>query len=267
MSDKKRKKSYTVRMKRKQAAEERQMREKTKKEILIMCLIGVLIIALAFGIVFGGIAIYKSLQDKDYCEYKDDTQLMSNYKRTYTADIKIKDYGTVRVLLLSDAAPLTVSEFVSQAHKNFYDGTKINMFRDGVMVQGGDNKGDGTGTYTDSEGNAVKLEPEFETGVTLEHIRGVFSMVSIDDKNSTSSRFLICTSSGPEATALNGVHTPVGIVISGLSVVDKINEDMVKLSNGNSFISDVNAQIVIESINILDFGGGSDNELPMVPIS
>ena len=61
------------------------------------------------------------------------------------ADINVKDYGTITVQLNSDAAPLTVANFVDLAQSGFYDGLTFHRIINGFMMQGGDPTGTGSG--------------------------------------------------------------------------------------------------------------------------
>ena len=65
--------------------------------------------------------------------------------KDYTAEIVIKDYGTITVHLDGDTAPITVNNFVKLAREGFYDGLTFHRIMEGFMMQGGDPKGNGTG--------------------------------------------------------------------------------------------------------------------------
>ena len=70
------------------------------------------------------------------------------------ADIDVQDYGVITVQLDSDAAPLTVANFVNLAESGFYDGLTFHRIIDGFMIQGGDPTGTGSG----SSGETIKGE-------------------------------------------------------------------------------------------------------------
>ena len=58
--------------------------------------------------------------------------------------IAVKDYGNISVELDADAAPITVTNFVTLAKSGFYDGLTFHRIISGFMIQGGDPLGDGT---------------------------------------------------------------------------------------------------------------------------
>ena len=56
-------------------------------------------------------------------------------------EIAVKDYGTIKVELDADIAPITVTNFVNLAKGGFYDGLTFHRIIDGFMIQGGDPSG------------------------------------------------------------------------------------------------------------------------------
>ena len=59
-------------------------------------------------------------------------------------EIQVKNYGTIKVELDGDTAPITVANFLKLAQNGFYDGLTFHRIIDGFMIQGGDPKGNGT---------------------------------------------------------------------------------------------------------------------------
>ncbi len=53
------------------------------------------------------------------------------------AEIEVKDYGTIKVELDADTAPISVTNFVKLAQEHFYDGLTFHRIIDGFMIQGG----------------------------------------------------------------------------------------------------------------------------------
>ena len=112
----------------------------------------------------------------------------------YTAEIAVKDYGTITVELDGDAAPETVKNFVSLAESGFYDGLTFHRIIDGFMIQGGDPNGDGTG------GSEETIPGEFSANGfdnPLSHTRGTISMARSQDYDSASSQFFIMQEDTP----------------------------------------------------------------------
>ena len=139
----------------------------------------------------------------------------------YTAEIAVKDYGTITVELDGDAAPETVKNFVSLAESGFYDGLTFHRIIDGFMIQGGDPNGDGTG------GSEETIPGEFSANGfdnPLSHTRGTISMARSQDYDSASSQFFIMQEDTP---SLDGQYAAFGHVTSGMEVVDAIWEDAV----------------------------------------
>ena len=162
----------------------------------------------------------------------------------YTAEIAVKDYGTITVELDGDAAPETVKNFVSLAESGFYDGLTFHRIIDGFMIQGGYPNGDGTG------GSEETIPGEFSANGfdnPLSHTRGTISMARSQDYDSASSQFFIMQEDTP---SLDGQYAAFGHVTSGMEVVDAICEDAV---NGDANgVLPAEDQPVIESITITD---------------
>ncbi len=161
-----------------------------------------------------------------------------------TAEIAVKDYGTITVELDGDAAPETVKNFVSLAESGFYDGLTFHRIIDGFMIQGGDPNGDGTG------GSEETIPGEFSANGfdnPLSHTRGTISMARSQDYDSASSQFFIMQEDTP---SLDGQYAAFGHVTSGMEVVDAICQDAV---NGDANgVLPAEDQPVIESITITD---------------
>ena len=165
-------------------------------------------------------------------------------------EMKVKDYGTIKLELDSDVAPITVTNFINLVNSKFYDGLTFHRIIDGFMIQGGDPLGNGTG------GSSKTIKGEFsENGVknSISHVRGVISMARSSDYNSASSQFFIVQE---DTTSLDGQYAAFGKVISGMDVVDKIAK--VKVEDDNGTVSKEN-QPVIESIRVTKKNETSSN--------
>lgn len=162
--------------------------------------------------------------------------------KNYFADIEIKDYGTITVKLDSEAAPLTVKNFVSLAKDGFYDGLTFHRIMEGFMMQGGDPEGTGYG------GSDKTIVGEFANNGynnNLSHTRGAISMARSNSYNSASSQFFIVHQ---DSTSLDGEYAVFGYVTEGIEVVDAVCSDAQPI-DGNGFIA-AEAQPVITSITI-----------------
>ena len=175
--------------------------------------------------------------------------------KNYTAEIVVRDYGTITVYLDGETAPITVNNFVKLANEGFYDGLTFHRIMAGFMIQGGDPNGNGSG------GSAEKIKGEFaDNGVknTISHKRGVISMARSGENpwygitaemayNSASSQFFIVHE---DAVFLDGQYAAFGWVTSGMDVVDAICADA-KPTDNNGTIPAAN-QPVIESIRVTE---------------
>lgn len=132
------------------------------------------------------------------------------------ATIAVDGYGEIKAELYPEIAPNTVNNFIDLANKKFYNNLKFHRVIKGFMIQGGDPKGDGTG------GPGYSIEGEFTSNGfanSLKHTKGVLSMARTQDPNSAGSQFFIMSGDAPN---LDGEYAAFGKVISGLEVVDKI---------------------------------------------
>lgn len=132
------------------------------------------------------------------------------------ASITVDGYGVIQAELYPEVAPNTVNNFINLANKNFYNNLKFHRVIKGFMIQGGDPKGDGTG------GPGYSIEGEFTSNGfanSLKHTKGVLSMARTKDPDSAGSQFFIMSGDAPN---LDGQYAAFGKVISGMDVVDKI---------------------------------------------
>ena len=80
-----------------------------------------------------------------------------NKKPIATMEVSYKDSdgniknGIVKMELEPDVAPESVANFIALANNEFYDGLKFHRIVDNFVVQGGDKKGDGTGSASYSD--------------------------------------------------------------------------------------------------------------------
>ncbi|MBE7064805.1 MAG: peptidylprolyl isomerase [Ruminococcaceae bacterium] len=151
----------------------------------------------------------------------------------------VKDYGTIKMELYPDIAPITVANFVGLVEDEFYDGLIFHRVIEDFMIQGGDPEGTGMG------GSDTEIKGEFKAnGVnnTLSHTRGVVSMARNGySYDSASSQFFIVHQTSPH---LDGQYAAFGIVIEGMDVVDAIAT--VNTDSNDKPLKDV----VIESMTV-----------------
>ena len=164
-------------------------------------------------------------------------------QKLFHAEITVKGYGTVKLELDAETAPITVANFVSLAKQGFYDGLTFHRIIDGFMIQGG------------APNSASKITPktikgEFKSnGVEnpIKHVPGVISMARANDKNSASSQFFIMVGTAPH---LDGNYAAFGHVTEGLEIVQKIAKDAKPVDNNGTIPAA--QQPVIEKVVITD---------------
>ena len=200
---------------------------------------------LSYAFVFTMLVMVLSGCGDSATENKNAAQKGADYSSgTHHAEIKVKDYGTIKLELDADTAPITVKNFAKLANDKFYDGLTFHRIISGFMIQGGDPKGNGTG------GSKETIKGEFSgNGVenSISHKRGVISMARSMDNDSASSQFFIMHQDTP---SLDGQYAAFGKVTEGIEIVDKICEDT-QVVDGNGTVEKAD-QPVIESIRMID---------------
>lgn len=154
-------------------------------------------------------------------------------------EIKIKDYGIIKLELNKEEAPITVENFINLINNKFYDGLTFHRIIDGFMIQGGDPLGTGMG------GSEETIKGEFrKNGVDnkISHVRGVISMARSFFPDSASSQFFIVHK---DSKFLDGEYAAFGKVIEGIEVVDKICE--------NTKVIDSNGTVLKENQPIIEY--------------
>ena len=159
----------------------------------------------------------------------------------HRVEIKVKDYGVIRLTLDADTAPITVTNFIKLVERGFYDGLTFHRIMDGFMIQGGDPKGNGTG-------GSDPIKGEFSAnGVNnpLSHVRGVISMarqgggytvengqlVYSTGYDTGSCQFFIVHE---DSTFLDGKYAAFGWVTEGMDVVDAIAKSVPVTDNNGT---------------------------------
>lgn len=156
-----------------------------------------------------------------------------NLNSTYTA-IMNTSKGEIKIKLYNKEAPLTVNNFVYLAKNNFYNGLKFHRIIKDFMIQGGDPLGNGTG------GPGYKFNDEFSN---KKLVKGSIAMAN-SGPNTNGSQFFIV--SAKETPWLDGRHTNFGEVISGIEIVDAIEN--VTTDYNDKPLEDV----IINSIEIIE---------------
>jgi peptidyl-prolyl cis-trans isomerase B (cyclophilin B) len=130
------------------------------------------------------------------------------------------DYGTFKIALYQDAAPLHVENFKKLIREKFYDGLGFHRVIPDEIIQGGDPQtrgGGNRGLWGQGDPSQSKVPAEFSTRPFL---RGAVGMARSGDPNSASSQFFVCVT--PEHQ-WDGQYTVFGVVTQGLSNVQIIS--------------------------------------------
>ena len=139
------------------------------------------------------------------------------------------DYGSFKIALYTDAAPLHVENFKKLIREKFYDGLGFHRVMANRMIQGGDPQtrgGENRAKWGQGDPNQPKVPAEFST---RPFTRGAVGMAhKSGDPNSGTSQFFICL--GPEHP-WDGKYTVFGEVTQGLNNVQIISN--VPLEPGN----------------------------------
>ncbi len=148
-------------------------------------------------------------------------------EQDYEAVLTTSD-GEIRVRLFTEAAPITVNNFVALAQDGYYDGTTFHRVIEGFMAQAGDPTGLGTG------GPGYQFEDE-ATGLLDIDRRGLLAMAN-SGPNTNGSQFFITFDA---ATHLNGNHTVFGSVTAGDDVLAQVDlrDPQLPTSRGEQLIS------------------------------
>lgn len=206
-----------------------------------------ILLAILLGMsIFAGCGKGKEEASKDTTKTEKETEGGEENLLTgkHHVEIQVKDYGTIKVELDADAAPITVTNFVNLAKKGFYDGLTFHRIMSGFMFQGGDPRGDGTG------GSDQTIKGEFsQNGVenNLLHTRGAISMARSRANDSASSQFFIVHE---DSKHLDGSYAAFGYVTEGMDVVDRICEDAEPTDNNGTIPTE--EQPVMTSVKVID---------------
>jgi HEAT repeat protein/cyclophilin family peptidyl-prolyl cis-trans isomerase len=121
------------------------------------------------------------------------------------------DRGTIQIELAMLDAPMTVDNFVTLARKGYFNGLSIHRVVPDFVIQDGDPRGDGEG------GPGYTIRDELNE---RPYLRGTVGM-ALDWRDTGGSQFFITHSPQPH---LDARYTVFGRVVSGMEVVDKIQQ-------------------------------------------
>jgi cyclophilin family peptidyl-prolyl cis-trans isomerase len=148
-------------------------------------------------------------------QYKNPPELQIDLKKHYTATLTTEN-GSVVIELYTQAAPVTVNNFVFLARSGWYNNITFHLVIPNQRAQTGDPSGSGFGTagYTiiDEADNGLHFDRE-----------GVVAMASDpNSRDSGSSQFFITYGPLTPAVEYDKVYTIFGQVKSGMDVLRKL---------------------------------------------
>jgi cyclophilin family peptidyl-prolyl cis-trans isomerase len=152
-------------------------------------------------------------------QYKEAPPLTISTTATYDATVKT-DVGTFVISLDPKEAPTAVNSFVFLAKKGFFNCVIFQRVIRDFMDQTGDPTGTGTGGpgYSFHESGPPTASPQYPLGAVVYATSSSDSTDPLDE-----SQWFVVT--GPEGESLPPDYTLFGQVTSGMSVVQKINEN------------------------------------------
>ena len=124
-------------------------------------------------------------------------------------------FGTIKIELDEEKAPITVKNFLGYVDDKFYDGTVFHRVIKNFMIQGG-------GFQPGMKEKRTKAPIKNESGNGLSNSRGAIAMARTNALDSATAQFYINV---VDNRALDGhKYCVFGKVIEGMDVVDKIRE-------------------------------------------
>ncbi len=164
----------------------------------------------------------------------------------HNVEMKVKNYGVIKMELDADKAPITVTNFMELVEEGFYDNNRIHRVFKDFVIQGGQ----------DSSGTKKQIKGEFDAnGVSndISHVRGTVSMARAGDTtngfDTASTQFFIVQKDSP---SLDHYYAGFGMVNEeGMKVVDKI-VNSIKSVDENGMILNEDEMPIIEYIKKIE---------------
>ena len=173
----------------------------------------------------------------------EETKPMEKEKNQNPIVILKTSQGYIKLELLRDQAPETVSNFLQYVNNGFFNGTIFHRVIPGFMIQGG-------GFTVDFKQKPTNAPIRNEAENNLKNVAGTVAMARTADPHSATAQFFINTVDNSfldykSSTPQGWGYTVFGKVISGMDVVEKIQK--VKTSNYGGHRDVPTDPIVIEN--------------------
>lgn len=126
-------------------------------------------------------------------------------------------FGTIKLGLDKDKAPITVDNFIKYLRAGHYDGTIFHRVIPDFMIQGG-------GFEEDMTERPTRPAIRNEANNGLRNLRGTIAMARTNEPDSATAQFFISVRDNPSLDyGIRGAgYTVFGEVLEGMDVVDKI---------------------------------------------
>lgn len=156
------------------------------------------------------------------------------------------NFGTIRVELDFDKAPLSARNFQDYVEQGFYDRTLFHRVIDNFMIQGGGM----TSGLRDKRGNAP-IRNEADNG--LKNLTGTLAMARTSDPHSATAQFFINVADNSFLDHRNQTpegwgYAVFGKVVDGMDVVNRIKDCATTAMAGHRDVPV--EEIVIESAKV-----------------
>ena len=159
-------------------------------------------------------------------------------------------YGSIKLELDAQRAPVTVANFLTYAREGFYDGTLFHRVIDNFMIQGG-------GFDADMQQKSTREPIDNEADNGLKNDFGTIAMARTMDPHSATAQFFINVKDNDflnhsAKTQQGWGYAVFGKVIEGKEVLDKIRAVPTAPRGGHQ---DVPIEAVIIESVVLEDGG------------
>jgi len=167
--------------------------------------------------------LFKRANIRDFIKEKEDAEKKEAMKAKSLIIIET-NRGKIELKLFPDVAPLACESFIGLIEKGYYNGIIFHRVIKDFMIQGGDPTGTGAGG--ESFWGDVPFADEITDKMQFDK-PGVLAMAN-SGPDTNKSQFFITVKPAPW---LNGKHTIFGEVVSGMDVVQKIENSPTDANN------------------------------------
>jgi len=128
-------------------------------------------------------------------------------------------FGTIKIELFEEKAPITVKNFLSYVDDKHYDGVVFHRVKKDFMIQGG-------GFEPGMKERKTKAPIKNEASNGLSNLRGTIAMARLPDPDTATAQFFINVVDNKflDKGPMSDGYAVFGRVIEGMDVVDKIKE-------------------------------------------